>query len=306
MDDFSPSTTNLIEVTGLARRFGDHQAVKSVSVTLKPGDIHGFVGANGAGKTTTLRMLAGLLAPDSGHGRVLGHDVIDSRAAIRRAVGYMAQKFSLYGNLTVFENIRFRAEVYAVPNPAKAAQCALEAYGLAPYRNARAGDLSGGWARQLMMACALIHHPRLILLDEPTAGLDPAARQVLWRQLGRLAAQGCGIIVNTHDLAEAERCTAVSIFAKGEILAQASPDDLIGRATVEAFLLTGPSIGALDGVLDRLPNLLGYYPQGGGLRLVLPKDQAEDVQALADSLGGSLTSAPVRLEDVTLAMGRTL
>jgi len=179
----------LVAVEEVTKRYGHRVAVEKLALTLQAGEVFGLVGANGGGKTTTLRILASILTPDQGHGHVLGFDLVRGAGEIRQHVGYMSQRFSLYADLSVFENLRFRAEVYGLDKPRAAAEAAIDDFELTQYGCSAAKQLSGGWARRLQLAAALIHSPRLILLDEPTAGLDAVSRQEVWQRLGRLAAQ---------------------------------------------------------------------------------------------------------------------
>jgi ABC-type multidrug transport system ATPase subunit len=213
----------LVAVENISKSYGRATAVAGVTLSLWAGEIWGFVGANGAGKTTTLRMLAGILTPDGGAGHVLGFDLRRDAAKIRERVGYMSQRLSLYAELSVFENLRFRAEVYGLKNPHVEIEAAIREFGLVPWAHSLAGSLSGGWERRLQLAASLLHSPRLVLLDEPTAGLDAAARQEVWRRVEALAATGAGVIVCTHDLVEAERCSQIALFADGQVVATGAP-----------------------------------------------------------------------------------
>src|SRR5258708_17555441 len=205
----------MVAVEDISKRYGRRTAVAGVTLTLRAGEIWGFVGANGGGKTTTLRILAGILKPDGGRGHVLGFDLRRDAARIRERVGYMSQRLSLYAELSVFENLRFRAEVYGLKNPRAEVEAAIREFGLVPWAHSPAGLLSGGWARRLQLAASLLHSPRLVLLDEPTAGLDAAARQEVWRRVEALAATRAGVIVCRHDLGEAERGSHAAFFGRG-------------------------------------------------------------------------------------------
>jgi ABC-2 type transport system ATP-binding protein len=226
-------------IEDLSKRYGRRTAVAGITLTVRAGEICGFVGANGGGKTTTLRMLAGILGPDGGRERVLGFDLVRDSAKIRERVGYMSQRLSLYAELSVFENLRFRADVYGLRRPRRAAEAAIGEFGLAPWARNPAGSLSGGWARRLQLAASLVHSPRLVLLDEPTAGLDAVARHEVWRRVERLAAAGAGVIVCTHDLAEAERCSRVAVFVDGQVVAAGVPEEIAARSSATVFLLSG-------------------------------------------------------------------
>jgi ABC-2 type transport system ATP-binding protein len=205
----------LVAVHNISKSYGRTTAVAGVTLTLWAGEICGFVGANGAGKTTTLRMLAGILKTDSGVGHILGFGLQREATEIRERVGYMSQRLSLYAELSVFENLWFRAAVYGLRNPRASAEAAMRDFNLVPWAHSPAASLSGGWARRLQLAASLLHSPQLVLLDEPTAGLDATARQDVWRRVEGLAAAGAGVIVSTHDLAEAERCSHTAFFRTG-------------------------------------------------------------------------------------------
>ena len=213
---------SLIAVAGLGKRYGRHIALADLSLVLRAGEIVGLVGPNGSGKTTALRLLAGLLRPDEGGGVVLGFDLRRGAAEIRAQVGYMAQRLSLYAELSVIENLRFRAEVYGLADACAVAEATATAFDLTRHRSSRAGALSGGWARRLQLAAALVHAPRVVLLDEPTSGLDAAARDDLWRRIGALAAGGAGVVVSTHDSAETARCSRLAAFADGRVAPRAA------------------------------------------------------------------------------------
>jgi ABC-2 type transport system ATP-binding protein len=216
-----------IAVRGLTKRFRDRPAVEGLSLTVRQGDICGLAGANGGGKSTTIRLLAGLLIPDAGEGSILGHDLLRASHLIRASVGYLAQHCTLYSTLSVRENLRFRASIFGLKRPAWIAHEQIRAFGLAEFASTPVGELSGGWLRQVQLAAALIHRPRLLLLDEPTVGLDPAARQSIWRTLTGLAIEGTAIILSTHDLVEAARCSQILLLSHGRVHARGSPLEVL-------------------------------------------------------------------------------
>ncbi|WP_368389848.1 ABC transporter ATP-binding protein [Sphingobium sp. AS12] len=225
----------------MGKRFGARWVLRDLSFALAPGALLGLVGANGGGKTTTLRMLAGLLRPDEGTGRVFGYDIARPSNALRRQVGYMSQRLSLYPELSVAENLSFRARVLKLPRARSAIAESIDRLGLAPVTNIRFDRLSGGWARKVQFAAATIHRPKLLLLDEPTAGLDAASRHIFWRWLTEFASEGHIVIVSTHDLAEAERCPAILHYVAGKAEGPMSPSTLIGTAgctTLEEAVLS--------------------------------------------------------------------
>lgn len=233
-----PTPEPAVDVAGLGRRFGDHLVIEGVTLRIGAGEIVGLVGANGGGKTTTLRMLAGLLKPTKGGGRVLGRDVMRPEAAARQRIGYMAQALALYPELTVAENLRFRADVLC-GDGARAA-IAIERHGLAEVAASRIAELSGGWARRVQFAASVIHAPDLLLLDEPTAGLDVRTRRDLWQWIGEQASRGCAVLVSTHDLHEAEQCPLILHYRGGQVEGPLAPRQFLARSgspSLEAAVL---------------------------------------------------------------------
>lgn len=219
-----------IDVRDLSKTYGGRAVVNHIQLQVGAGRICGFLGPNGSGKTTTIRMLCGLLTPDSGTGTCLGLDLIQDAAAIKRQVGYMTQKFGLYDDLSIRENLDFIARLFELPNRRTAVDQALERLGLTARQKQLAGSLSGGWKQRLALAACLIHEPRLLLLDEPTAGVDPKARREFWDQIHALAEQGITVLVSTHYMDEAERCHELVYIAYGEILAQGSAASIVASA----------------------------------------------------------------------------
>ncbi|HEX4180107.1 MAG TPA: ABC transporter ATP-binding protein [Caulobacteraceae bacterium] len=293
---------DVIQVQGLTKRFGGMTAISDIALDLAPGQVLGFVGPNGAGKTTTLRVLAGLLRADSGSGRVLGHDLMTAHGLVSEQVGYMPQRLALYGELTVAQNLRFRADVYGLPDPRAAVEAAIEDFDLARFRHRRATLLSGGWARKLQLAAALIHQPRLILLDEPTAGLDADSRLDVWRRVLALARAGASVVINTHDLAEAEQCTAIALFSDGRILARGDPDALTRDASFQALVLRDADVDRLAGPIANLSGVMGIFPQGHRLRVLARPHAGETIAALATSMGARVEPCEKRLEDTAFVI----
>ncbi len=220
--------STVIETRDLTRKFGRYTAVDRVNISIEKGDIFGFLGPNGSGKTTLIRMLCGLLRPSGGGATVLGHDVARESEALKRKIGYMSQQFSLYPDLTVMENLRFYAGIYGIPRRKRTARIeeVIEIVGIGDFRRHLAARLSGGWKQRLALACALVHEPRLMFLDEPTAGIDPVARRDLWNLLFDLSGQGVTFFVTTHYMDEAERCSHVSYIYYAKLIIYGTPQDL--------------------------------------------------------------------------------
>jgi ABC-2 type transport system ATP-binding protein len=219
-----------IDVRGLTKRYGGRAVVDHVDLRVQQGRVCGFLGPNGSGKTTTIRMLCGLLTPDEGEGTCLGLDMRREAAAIKRQVGYMTQKFGLYDDLSIRENLDFVARLFELPERARKVDEALERLGLASRQKQLAGTLSGGWKQRLALAACLLHAPRLLLLDEPTAGVDPKARRDFWDEIHRLAAQGMTVLVSTHYMDEAQRCDELVYIAYGKVLAQGTAAQIVEAA----------------------------------------------------------------------------
>src|SRR5688572_12092156 len=219
-----------IDVEGLIKRFGSLTAVDHISLEVPAGEICGFLGPNGSGKTTFIRMLCGLLEPDEGSGRCLGHDVVREADAIKREVGYMTQRFSFYEDLTIEENLDFVARVYEVPSREETVRASLDRLGLTRRKDQLAGTLSGGWKQRLALAACLIHRPKLLLLDEPTAGVDPKARREFWNEIHALADEGLTFLIATHYMDEAERCDRLAFIAAGKLLAYGPVDEFLPSA----------------------------------------------------------------------------
>jgi ABC-2 type transport system ATP-binding protein len=247
-DDFA------IDVHGMTKRFGSLTAVDHIDLQVRSGEICGFLGPNGSGKTTFIRMLCGLLRADDGSGTCLGHDVITESAAIKRQVGYMTQRFSFYEDLSIFENLDFVARMYAVPNRVQVVTESIERLGLAKRQHQLAGELSGGWKQRLALAACMIHRPKLLLLDEPTAGVDPQARREFWEEIHQLAGQGLTFLIATHYMDEAERCHRLAFILNGHLLSQGTVDDVVAQAHLTTWSVSGPNLLSLA---DEIRNRTG-------------------------------------------------
>jgi ABC-2 type transport system ATP-binding protein len=234
-----------IDVNGMTKRFGQRTVVDSIGLRVRRGEIYGFLGPNGSGKTTFIRMLCGLLRADEGSGTCLGYDVIRESESIKAEVGYMTQRFSFYEDLSIAENLDFVARMFAVGNRREAVERSLERLGLAERRQQLAGQLSGGWKQRLALAACLIHEPKLLLLDEPTAGVDPKARREFWEQIHQLAAEGLTFLITTHYMDEAERCHRLAYIAYGRLLTHGSVAEVIARAHLTTWSVSGPDLHRL-------------------------------------------------------------
>src|SRR6186713_1620261 len=244
MNDLSAQTL-AIDVHGMTKRFGDHTVVDRIGLEVRRGEIYGFLGPNGSGKTTFIRMLCGLLRADEGSGTCLGYDVIRESEFIKAEVGYMTQRFSFYEDLSIAENLDFVARMFAVKNRREAVERSLQRLGLAERQQQLAGQLSGGWKQRLALAACLIHQPKLLLLDEPTAGVDPKARREFWEEIHKLAAEGITVLVSTHYMDEAERCHEIAYIAFGELLARGTAEEVVRRSGLSTWVVSGRDLQPL-------------------------------------------------------------
>jgi ABC-2 type transport system ATP-binding protein len=293
-----------IDVRGLTKRFGGRTVVDHVDLRVGAGRICGFLGPNGSGKTTTIRMLCGLLTPDDGEGHCLGLDLRTEARAIKRQVGYMTQRFGLYEDLSIRENLDFVARMYQLPQRRAAVDGALERLGLAQRQQQLAGTLSGGWKQRLALAACLIHAPRLLLLDEPTAGVDPRARRDFWDEIHRLAAEGITVLVSTHYMDEAERCHELGYIAWGRMLARGTATEIVADSGLVVWALRGEGLAALVAPLKRAPGVLSVAAFGSALH-VAGRDAAALEQAIAALRGRTglrVEPAEASLEDVFISL----
>lgn len=275
-----------IDVRGMTKRFGRLTAVDSIDLQVPAGEICGFLGPNGSGKTTFIRMLCGLLRPDAGSGTCLGHDVIRESEAIKRKVGYMTQRFSFYEDLSISENLDFVARMYSVPKRREAVTRSIERLGLTERRGQLAGTLSGGWKQRLALAACLIHEPKLLLLDEPTAGVDPKARRDFWEQIHGLAAAGLTFLISTHYMDEAERCHRLAYIAYGRLLTHGTVDSVIAQASLTTWEVTGPDLHQVAERLRREPGVQQAVAFGNSLHV-----SGEDAGALDRAIAAFRSSA---------------
>lgn len=259
--------TDVIDVQGLCKRFNGKPAVIDVSLRVKRGEIFGFLGPNGSGKTTTIRMLCGLLTPDAGSGQCLGYDILHDARMIKRLVGYVPQTFSLYQDLTVKENLEFIARVYDEKDYAKRTQRIMNELGLDRYQNMLAGRLSGGWKQRLSLGSALIHDPKLLLLDEPTAGVDPKARREFWNDISYLTTLGITSLVSTHYMDEAERCHRLAYIVFGRLMAEGTINDIIKQVSLITWTASGEHLVEVGEKIRQFPGVEQVIPWGNELRI---------------------------------------
>ncbi len=306
--------TTVIETQNLSRRFGNFTAVDEVNIEIQEGDIFGFLGPNGSGKTTLIRMLCGILRPSSGTATVLGHDIVRESESIKRAIGYMSQQFSLYADLTVMENLRFYAGIYGIPRRERAQRIdeVINIVGIDSFRRRLAGALSGGWKQRLALACALVHRPRMLFLDEPTAGIDPVARRDLWNLLFDLAGQGVTFFVTTHYMDEAERCSHVSYIYYGRLIAYGTPNELkqldeITPENTERLELWVPRVAVAMRFLNQLDYVLDATIFADAIHVLLEKNNGSRLMNDLKSNGflnaRTKTISPT-LEDVFVTLTR--
>jgi ABC-2 type transport system ATP-binding protein len=289
-----------IDVHGLTKSFAGPPVVRDLSMQVKRGSIYGFLGPNGSGKTTTLRMLCGLLTPDAGEGSCLGYDIRTETDKIKRHVGYMTQRFSLYQDLSVRENLEFIARVYGLPDPAGAARAMIARLGLEGREEQLAGTLSGGWKQRLALGAATLPNPKLLLLDEPTAGVDPKARREFWNEIHGLAADGLTVLVSTHYMDEAERCHEIAYIAYGVLLTKGTVPEVIARSGLTTYTVSGERLNGLGEALAAKPGVDMVVPFGATLH-VAGRDAAALEAALGeyrDAPGLTWTRSEPSLEDV--------
>lgn len=303
MNVISPQNPNIhhaISVENLTKSFNGKTVVDNVSMEVSRGEIMGFLGPNGSGKTTTIRLMCGLLEPDSGNGVVLGHDIRTGRLAIKREVGYMTQRFSFYEDLTISENLRFVAGLYGMRDARKEVRDTLENLGLGSRRDQLAGSLSGGWKQRLALAACIMHRPKLLILDEPTAGVDPKARRDFWDEIHALAHDGLTVLVSTHYMDEAERCHRISYISYGKLVAQGEVAQVVSDAGLTTLSLSGGNLDALEVELRDAKGVDQVAPFGRTLHVVGKDAKAlrHAVTRLVDPKETKIEEAETSLEDV--------
>jgi ABC-2 type transport system ATP-binding protein len=292
-----------VDVRGLNKSFGPRHVVQDVSIQVEKGKITGFLGPNGSGKTTTLRMLCGLLTPDSGEGAVLGLDFRKDAEAVKRQTGYMTQKFSLYEDLSIEENLDFVARVHELPGRRERVKGSLDRLGLTARKKQLAGSLSGGWKQRLALAASIMHEPKLLLLDEPTAGVDPKARREFWDEIHALSAEGLTVMVSTHYMDEAERCHDIAYIAYGRLMARGTADAVIEQSGLVTFRGEGQGADRLARDLAKAPGVIMAAPFGAALH-VSGTDRAALEAAIAPYRQPPLEWTEVKptLEDVFIRL----
>jgi ABC-2 type transport system ATP-binding protein len=299
----------VIDVEGLTKRFGPKTVVDDFALQVRRGQIYGFLGPNGSGKTTTIRMLCGLLTPDAGRGTCLGYDILTESAKIKREVGYMTQKFSLYEDLSIAENLDFIGRMYQVADRERRVRETIDRLGLASRKAQLAGTLSGGWKQRLALAACMLHDPKLLLLDEPTAGVDPGARRDFWDQIHRLAGEGMTVLVSTHYMDEAERCHALAYIAYGKLLTHGTIPEVVAEAGLSTWEIESPeaeSLFALTDEIEKSPGVEMAVPFGN--RLHASGTDATALKATMDGVarrpGLAVRQVESSLEDVFIHMMR--
>jgi ABC-2 type transport system ATP-binding protein len=291
------SATNVIDVHGLNKHFGNKHVVNDVTLQVREGEIFGFLGPNGSGKTTCIRLMCGLLTPDSGSGTCLGYDILRDSAQIKRNVGYMTQKFSYWEDLTIRENLDFVARMYGMDQRKEAVDRALQDLGLQSRAGQLTGSLSGGWKQRLALAACLLHQPRLLLLDEPTAGVDPTARRDFWEQLHELAARGISVLVSTHYMDEAERCHKLAYISYGKLLTQGTADEVIAEQDLTTWAIHGANLVPLGQQLRGAPGVDQTVAFGSALHV-----SGKDAAQLESTLRAAIAGQNLRLERVDTSL----
>jgi ABC-2 type transport system ATP-binding protein len=298
------TSDEVIAVRGLTKRFGDKTVVDKVDLNVKRGEIVGFLGPNGSGKTTTIRLICGLLHADAGEGTALGHDIRTESGRIKMQTGYMTQRFSFYEDLTIRENLDFVARLYDLKPRKDYVDKTLERLGLINRQNQLAGNLSGGWKQRLALAACVMHEPKLLLLDEPTAGVDPKARREFWDEIHALADEGLTVLVSTHYMDEAERCHRIVYIAYGTIVARGTVKDVVADSGLKTWVVHGDGSGKLMAELRGLPGVEQVAPFGTDIHVVGSDGGALEtgVTAVAKERGLNAEHGETSLEDVFIKL----
>ena len=286
----------VIDVKDLTKSFGDKVVVKKLSLRVEAGEIFGFLGPNGSGKTTFIRMLCGLLRPDAGSGVCLGYDIVSESAKIKTNIGYMSQKFSLYEDLSVRENLTFMGRMYGIERVRSAVEEIMEHMGLSRFATQLAGTLSGGWKQRLALAACLLHKPRLLLLDEPTAGVDPKARRDFWDDVYGMAALGITALISTHYMDEAERCHRLAYLSYGNLLAVGTADQVAASSGLATWSVSGKKMHEFSARIKGLPGVELVIPFGNTLHVC-----GHDDSLLANTLH-AVTSSEYRMEKIVTGL----
>lgn len=297
----NPKLAVLAEAVGIRKSFAGGRGLNPTSFRVREGELLGLVGANGGGKTTILRMLAGLLAPDGGELSVHGHVLPSARRALRKDIGYVAQAQSLHRELTVRENLLFYANSHNLAQPRQKVADIIQRFDLLSYADDRVISLSGGWARLVQLAASLLHAPPLLLLDEPTVGLDAATRADLWAHVRHYVGSGSAVVVATHDLEEAGRCDRILYFADGDLQASGSLNEVISAAKICTYIIKNKDLMDLPKVLSNHLGLCSLNDEQGGLRAVVLQEKASEFQNLAETCGVSVSIVPSTLTDASMA-----
>lgn len=296
--------TAAIDVRGLVKTFGARRVVDDVALQVATGEIAGFLGPNGSGKTTTIRLLCGLLKPDAGEGQVLGRDILRESQAIKREVGYMTQRFSFYEDLSIEENLQFVAGLYGLSPADRHVRDTIEDLGLTARRRQLAGSLSGGWKQRLALAACIMHRPRLLMLDEPTAGVDPKARREFWDEIHLRAAAGLTVLVSTHYMDEAERCHRINYIAYGKLIAQGTVPEVVRNAGLTTMVIEGDALPQAAARLRGMAGVDQVAPFGNTLHVVGRDGDAlrQSVTQVAQDCDCRAAPSETSLEDVFIQL----
>ena len=295
----------VIDVAGLNKHFGDKHVVKDLALQVQEGEIFGFLGPNGSGKTTTIRMLCGLLEPTAGQGHCLGFDLVTQSRQIKLRTGYMTQKFGLYEDLNIEENLYFIAEVYGMPGGRQKVEQTLDRLGLTERRHQLAGSLSGGWKQRLALGACLLHEPQLLLLDEPTAGVDPKARRDFWHQIHLLAAEGLTVLVSTHYMDEAERCHRLAYISYGKVLTAGTAEHVIDTSGLKTWQVRGEQLDKVMALTNHSDDWMAI-PFGTAVHVssTSQSDFAEWLRAQSPQHDWLVETIPTSLEDVFIHLSQ--